>query len=359
MRCALKGKDGCTNVPPLPVTSRNFPPLPSDSCHFPPLPATSCRFPSEPCKTEDHDIEAESSEDVQIARIEQGNHDGIQSKLDKEALHSTVSAKNPDERELQRSGSDKELQEAEAHEEMQETSMLQSETQETNMLQAERAENGMEDISFRPGETLIVFDWDDTIMPTFWLQSNKLCDRHALLKFTPEQKSALEGVANQAAKLLEAAGNLGEVVIVTSAETGWVEYSCRLFLAKLLPSLDTVRIVSARSLYESQYPKDAKDASRDWKIKAFQAEAVRKFDNEGRRNILSIGDSPAEKAALEHIRQFWSTRRGSYAKSVQLLLKPMVDQLHQQLLLLTQQMTNLVQCKDNLTLHIGDDPSLD
>jgi hypothetical protein len=314
MKWAPKFKEGCTNADASPVVV------------------------GELCKTE-----AESSEPMQIAMSDQGNHEEVPSQVDREALDT----------------SSNELQEEECKQQPEHAVNESRCKQQPDHMVADGWKTANEfDIGansdFLPSETLIIFDWDDTIMPTSWIQSNKLCNRHSPVERTPSQTAALESIANQAIKLLEAAVNLGEVVIITSAENGWIEYSCELFLPNLMTALETVRFVSARSLYESFCNKDA-STSRDWKIQAFQAEAIRKFDQEGRRNILSIGDSPDEFAALEHVRQFWATRRGSYAKSVQLLLKPTAMQLQQQLVVLTQQVNNLVQYKDNLTLHIGDD----
>ena len=42
----------------------------------------------------------------------------------------------------------------------------------------------------------------------------------------------------------------GDFVIVTNAERGWVELSCRKYFPWLLPTIDGLKILSARSSYE-------------------------------------------------------------------------------------------------------------
>ncbi|EER17069.1 hypothetical protein Pmar_PMAR027347, partial [Perkinsus marinus ATCC 50983] len=65
-------------------------------------------------------------------------------------------------------------------------------------------------------QTLVIFDWDDTICPTTWAKVSGLnvCD-----PFVPEQFiDPLAELAEQAAKMIRVAASLGKVVIVTNAQ---------------------------------------------------------------------------------------------------------------------------------------------
>lgn len=66
--------------------------------------------------------------------------------------------------------------------------------------------------------------------------------------------------------LLERALRCGLVVIITNAETGWVELSCRRFLPRCLPLVSSIRVVSARSTFEALHP----DSPSDWKVSSIR-----------------------------------------------------------------------------------------
>jgi hypothetical protein len=63
--------------------------------------------------------------------------------------------------------------------------------------------------------------------------------------------------------LVDRAVKSGPVVIITNAETGWVELSCKKFMPRVLPFLAGVKVLSARSTFESLYP----DSPADWKVR--------------------------------------------------------------------------------------------
>jgi len=152
---------------------------------------------------------------------------------------------------------------------------------------------------FEKEETFFIFDWDDTVLPSSWVQRQGL-RLDAGSRVTPEQHELLATVADVAAKTLRAARQHGTVILVTNAERGWIELSCRKFMPTLAPMLESIRMVSARTTYEGP---DCKSPL-DWKLRAFDAEIVNffgadvAFDSSKRKNVLSLGDSVHEREAL-------------------------------------------------------------
>lgn len=152
--------------------------------------------------------------------------------------------------------------------------------------------------------TLIVFDWDDTLCPSSWLSQNKLT-----LDDPPtipaHYQVLLDKMAEVAIETLRIASSLGSVVIVTNAEEGWVEMSCKRFLPQLLGELINVKHISARTRYHTQT--DFPHCPFAWKRKAFNDELHSFFstldtpkliDN---KSIISLGDSPHERIAAMSI----------------------------------------------------------
>merc|ERR1719199_1024886 len=116
-------------------------------------------------------------------------------------------------------------------------------------------------------ETILIFDWDDTILPSAWVQSQGLrLDEES--KVSREQRLQLNEVANSVMETLRRAKQLGTVVLVTNAERGWIELSCQKFLPTLYPSLESVKLLSARTTYETA----SLISPLDWKLCAFASE---------------------------------------------------------------------------------------
>lgn len=148
-------------------------------------------------------------------------------------------------------------------------------------------------------ETLFVFDWDDTLLPSSWLhrQGLRLDESSEVSQWHREQ---LAEVANSAVEIIRNAKHCGTVVLVTNAERGWIELSCQKFLPTLLPLLENVKAVSARTTYETR----SVSSPLEWKLRAFETEISRHYGSEMlhssdvRKNVLSLGDSVHEREAL-------------------------------------------------------------
>lgn len=170
-------------------------------------------------------------------------------------------------------------------------------------------------------QTVIVFDWDDTLFPTTYVQEDLGLDWRLPL----EEQSSLsrEQVEDVRTKILTCerfaqeaivkAKELGHVVVITLAGTGWVDLSCMHFyqaMGQLLRELQ-IPIVYAQEQVKSlpkQYSKKAfqadEDQERYWglvKGMAIAGEAEKfysQYEGQSWKNILSIGDSCFERYGL-------------------------------------------------------------
>ena len=82
----------------------------------------------------------------------------------------------------------------------------------------------------------------------------------------------LDEISEQLCDLLDLAVSLGQVVIVTNAETGWIELSCQAWLPKVYSRVmqPHVKLVSARSKYEGKVGRSGGPGSpAGWKAAAF------------------------------------------------------------------------------------------
>lgn len=176
-------------------------------------------------------------------------------------------------------------------------------------------------------DTCIIFDWDDTLLSSSWLASEGLrLDYPAVVP--DEAVAQLKVLEASVVKLLLRAMELGDVHLVTNAETGWIELSAQRFMPAVLPLLPKLKIISARSTFEHLYPNEP----HRWKVDAFRRQIGYAFDSrmdDGRmRNIISFGDSIHERDALFNVTR---TMNSVYTKSVKFVERPTMEQLQRQL----------------------------
>jgi len=197
---------------------------------------------------------------------------------------------------------------------------------------------------FEVAETLFIFDWDDTVLPSSWVNRQGL-RLDAASTVTAEQHEVLAQVAAEAAKTLRAARQHGTVVLVTNAERGWIELSCQKFLPTLMPLLESVKLVSARTTFQGAKCK----SPLDWKLCAFDKEINNFFgedtllDPSMRKNVFSLGDSIHEREALLRAT---SSLPNCRSKSLKFVERPDYSQICKQHELINS-------CFDKLVHHDG------
>lgn len=108
---------------------------------------------------------------------------------------------------------------------------------------------------------VLVFDWDDTLLCSSWLAQNGLRLDYPEVIPASIQKQ-LEALQTSVVALLRRALTFGKVMIITNAETGWVELSAKRFMPDVLTLLPELDVFSARSNFESLSP----DSPSDWKV---------------------------------------------------------------------------------------------
>jgi len=142
--------------------------------------------------------------------------------------------------------------------------------------------------------TIIFLDWDDTLLCSSVLSSNGIKLDTNLTGY-PDLLHQLDELSTSIIQILIIAQTYGEVHIVTNGETGWVQLSAQKFVPRVVPYLEKVQILSARSTFEDRFP----DSPMQWKFHAFQQYLAELYAGpECIKNVLSFGDSHAEREAI-------------------------------------------------------------
>lgn len=172
--------------------------------------------------------------------------------------------------------------------------------------------------------TIIFLDWDDTLLCSSVLscQGIKLDSN---LEGATDLLRQLDELSTSIINVLNIAETFGEVHIVTNGETGWVQLSAQKFVPRVVPYLEKLRILSARSTFENLFP----DAPMKWKFHAFQESLQPLYSGpDCLKNVLSFGDSHAEREAIRAVTKGLANTR---TKSIKFAERPSIEQLQRQL----------------------------
>jgi hypothetical protein len=190
--------------------------------------------------------------------------------------------------------------------------------------------------------SLIIFDWDDTLLCTSFLTPNGVFSEDT--KISEKEMEKIKKLESASASILKKAIQKGETYIITNAAPGWVEYSANRFYPEVAKLLGEVTIVSARGEYEKKFPGD----SRQWKILAF-LETLKNLDNSLVTNLICLGDSVIEMEAA-HILASKFTQ--AYIKTIKFREAPKPEELNKQLGLVNDQFDKIFSAIKNLTIRV-------
>ena len=143
-------------------------------------------------------------------------------------------------------------------------------------------------------ETIIIFDWDDTLLASSFLSSKGYRLDTEKSKIA-DVESGLRELEQSIIAVINLALQYGEVHVVTNAETGWVQLSAAKFIPAVVPLLSRVSILSARSTYEGRYP----DAPLKWKC-VHTAHSTQHTDTHTQHTHTAL-PLPPISAALAHL----------------------------------------------------------
>jgi len=183
-----------------------------------------------------------------------------------------------------------------------------------------------------PQDTLIIFDWDDTLLCT------------SAINASTWDFAQLQQLEKAAESCLRAAMKLGRVMVVTNGNGTWVSQSSYSYLPRLVSTLADIEVVSARWQYESYFPGDPFA----WKREAFRdiLATIHQPKMRGvqeRTNLIVLGDSPAELEAAHYAARAVGSSN-VLVKTVKFKEQPAVAQLLGQLRRTTQELQQLVDC---------------
>ena len=193
--------------------------------------------------------------------------------------------------------------------------------------------------------SLIIFDWDDTLFPTSFLAKNGYFSENIYLAEKEDKiQKKLEKLEKSVLQLINLSLSKGEVFIITNASEGWVEYTSSKYYPKFYEILDKIKIISARGEWESLFPNNINE----WKINSF-SNLRRYFDSKLVTNIICLGDSMLEIEAGKFLANYFQE---AFVKTIKFKEDPKPDELNKQLILVFKQFNLIHSSIKNLTIRV-------
>jgi hypothetical protein len=174
--------------------------------------------------------------------------------------------------------------------------------------------------------TTIFIDWDDTLFPSTHLANLGSPD--------PDKKirEELESLSQSVINLINCLRDKGTIYIITNSDNGWVKICAAKYMPSLVPFLETIEVISAKSIFEDEFP----DSPVRWKFNAMEA-VLKRDPNElsaGEHHVISFGDSFVEREALLGV--VGSLAFKAHAKNIKIAERSTTEQLIRQLNLICQ-----------------------
>ena len=191
--------------------------------------------------------------------------------------------------------------------------------------------------------TIFIFDWDDTLFFTTHLDPSKNSMR---FNESTLEKKMIKSIEYYVEEILSKALNKGTVLIITNSSEGWVEYCVFSYYQNLIPLLKQINIISARTLYEQEFPSEPLT----WKIKTFN-DLTQKFNFEKclLTNIICIGDDNSEIIAAKKLANNFEN---CLVKTIKLRESPKLKELIKQLILINEQILRVYSYPKSLTIQV-------
>ena len=199
----------------------------------------------------------------------------------------------------------------------------------------------------------LVFDWDDTLLPTSFLKdfSNGHLDRENLQKIRDQYHSDWLEFDRLVSSLLKAFSKKYDLYIITNARLNWLKVSSSILMPKTKKFFNKLeekgRLLSAREVFFQKRPWDESligvKTKKDWKPFTFFSVLSRY------RHIVSIGDAEFERNALFSIP---GLDKNIIKKNIKLIKRPTFYELQDQLVFLWQQWPVMVKEGEDVGVDI-------
>eukprot|EP00435_Cladocopium_sp_Y103_P067237 s206_g29.t1 len=215
---------------------------------------------------------------------------------------------------------------------------------------------------FTPSETAIIFDWDDTLFPTWHVVQTV----ENVLPMDDALRASLDKISDTVRELLTLAKSCGQVAIVTLSRRPWVANSANEYLPKLgIEAL--LKELRIPVIYSRECVKPYMMRSPDGDFEegvcpltmakelAMKKVLKKLYGKNPWKNVLSIGDSVTERTAITEL--LWAHMgedSRSCCKTLKMLQDPTIEQLQMELNIIKDTLSEMAKRGEDFSLCIDE-----
>lgn len=225
------------------------------------------------------------------------------------------------------------------------------------------ARRGSEAQFAAPDQTIIIFDWDDTLCPTTWILNNVEGDDKGNPCADSSHREYLKPLAKKVIQVLKLAQSIGEVVMVTNAQRPWVDTSLKAFLPSCKAVLKPIPVCYAEESMSDPSEFKAEDdlylAQKACAMKAAVTNFYSRYENQSWKNVISIGDAFFEHEAIRQVTNQRPDQANNVkkcrTKTIKLLQEPTVENMVVQLSIVVHWLAKIIQLDEDLDIDMASD----
>lgn len=205
---------------------------------------------------------------------------------------------------------------------------------------------------------IIIVDWDDTLFPTTWLNTNEIKLSEENIKIT--YKVYFQELDKSISSFLKSYAEVGTIYIVTNANMKWIKASLNsLPLSRKTIINNNIRILSARDMFSEEV------STQKWKLKTFETivrtDLKNIFSIKNKNitiNILSFGDAVYEYVALINLHDILDNKTDNkkninfYLKNIKFKPQPDFDSIIEEMDLIKKNKNQLINEKGYIDKEI-------
>mmetsp|Transcript_57339 Transcript_57339/g.125579 ORF Transcript_57339/g.125579 Transcript_57339/m.125579 type:complete len:313 (+) Transcript_57339:352-1290(+) len=216
-------------------------------------------------------------------------------------------------------------------------------------------------------QTIIIFDWDDTLCPSSSMKPFAEFDRQGKLrrKLPSDVRNELKLLTDVVVPLLKMAKTMGHVIMVTNARAPWVDISCQNFLPAVKEHLADIPVTYALELVDMDNPKDFDESTgcllTETKARAMKAAVSQfysRYPGQSWKNIVSIGDAYFEHDAIRQVVGNKDQAKKCRTKTIKLLEGPTTAGMVVQLSILKGWLQQIVQTDTDIDIDLMDEENV-
>lgn len=195
---------------------------------------------------------------------------------------------------------------------------------------------------------IIIVDWDDTLFPTYWLNSNDIKLSNENVKIT--YKIYFQELDKTISNFLNSYSEVGTIYIVTNANMKWIKASLNSLPQTRKTIIENnIRILSARDMYSDD------TVTQKWKLRTFETiiktDLKNVFNIKNKNiviNVLSFGDAVYEYVALINLHNLLENKTDEkenisyYLKNIKFKCQPDFDCLIEEMNLIEKNKVQLI-----------------